>query len=50
MTPEAGPDITVLTAALGDDRAATVPPLPCITSRSRAEAARRQLAAAAAAM
>ena len=35
MTPEAGPDITVFTAASATIDAETVPPLPCITSRSR---------------
>ncbi len=37
MTPDAGPDITVLTAASATIDADTVPPLPCITSRSRAK-------------
>ena len=36
MTPEAGPDITVLAASPAAARAGTVPPLPFITSTSRA--------------
>jgi hypothetical protein len=34
MTPDAGPDITVLTAASATMVDDTVPPLPCMTSRS----------------
>ena len=34
ITPEAGPDITVLTASSATILEETVPPLPCITSRS----------------
>ncbi len=36
MTPEAGPDITVLTAASATILDETVPPLPCMTRRSLA--------------
>ena len=34
ITPEAGPDITVLAASRATIRAETMPPLPFITSRS----------------
>ena len=34
MTPEAGPDMMVLTAASATMRDDTVPPLPCMTSKS----------------
>ena len=34
ITPEAGPDITVLTASFDTDLAETMPPLPFITKRS----------------
>ncbi len=37
ITPEAGPDITVLAAASTTSPAGTVPPLPFITRRSRAK-------------
>ena len=35
MTPEAGPESTVLTAFAAAERAETLPPLPWITSSSR---------------
>ena len=44
ITPDAGPDITVATACSATIVDDTVPPLPCITSRSRPKAARRELA------
>ena len=37
MTPEAGPDITVWTAASAAIAAEMVPPFPCMTRRSRAK-------------
>jgi hypothetical protein len=37
ITPEAGPDITVATACSVTMPAETVPPLPCMTSSSRAK-------------
>ncbi len=37
ITPDAGPDITVATACSVTTDADTVPPLPCITSSSRAK-------------
>ena len=36
ITPDAGPDITVLTASRATAREVTIPPLPFITRRSRA--------------
>jgi hypothetical protein len=37
MTPEAGPDITVLAASRATIGAGTVPPLPFMTRRSRSK-------------
>jgi hypothetical protein len=37
ITPDAGPDITVATACSVTMPAETVPPLPCMTSSSRAK-------------